>query len=191
MFLAKLFLSQTRAEILSVLFDGSAQRLHMRDLERRGSVTIGSIQKEVNKLKGLDLIKAEPDGNRLYYSANTDHPIYQELCGLVLKTSGFIEELKEALINIEGIKCAFIFGSIAHGSEKAHSDVDLIVIGDIKLRQLTPTLKQISNKIEREINPHIYSLPTFKEKMARNDHFLKSVMKNDIRYLVGGEDVFK
>lgn len=187
--LAQILSSRVRAEIFRLLFNEQKPFIHLRDLQRKSGLSIGTIQKEIAHLKSLDLVIAERDGNRLNYSANSAHPLYKEICGLVAKTSGAAERLKEALASIKGIECAFIFGSFAKGKEKSHSDIDLIVIGDVGLRTLSSTLKALTEKTEREINPHIYSLKTWKEKLKKKDHFLRSVMSEEKVILIGDENV--
>ncbi len=187
--LAQLLSSQVRAEIFRLLFNGNKTAIHLRDLQRRSQLSIGTIQKEISHLKELDLVVPERDGNRLYYTANTTHPLYKEICGLVEKTSGIVEKLKEALSSIKEIDCAFVFGSFAKGEEKSHSDIDLIIIGNVGQRTLSSLFKKITEQTEREINPHTYSLKAWKEKLKKKDHFLKSVLISEKIFLIGDEDV--
>src|SRR5690606_31606587 len=113
-------------------------------------------------LKAMDLIKSHKDGNRIIYEANDAHPLFNVICELVAKTSGVKDELKKILTDLIGIEYAFIFGSYAEGKEKASSDIDLVIIGDISLRAITPTLKKITEVIERDVNPHVYTLKSWK-----------------------------
>lgn len=189
--LAQLLSSQVRAEIFRLLFDGKKSSIFLRELQRKSGFSIGAIQKEIANLKDLDIVTAERDGNRLYYTANSAHPLYKNICGLVEKTSGAAEKIKEALIPIKGIESAFIFGSFAKGTEKSHSDIDLIVIGDVGLRTLSSTLKKLTEQTEREINPHIYSKQSWKEKLKKKDHFLISIMSEEKIFLIGDEDVLR
>lgn len=187
--LAQLLSSQVRAEIFRLLFNGNKSAIHLRELQRKSQLSIGTIQKEISHLKKLDLIIPKRDGNRLYYTANSEHPIYKEICGLVEKTSGTAENIKEILNSIKGIECAFIFGSAAKGEEKSHSDIDLIIIGNVGQRELSSKFKGITEIIQRELNPHIYSMKSWKEKLQKKDHFIKSVLNNEKIFLIGDEDV--
>jgi predicted nucleotidyltransferase len=187
--LVQILSSQVRAEIFRLLFNASRSSIHLRDLQRQSGLSIGTIQKEMAHLKDLDLVLAERDGNRLYYSANIDHPLYKEICGLVEKTSGIKEQIKTALHSIKGIDCAFIFGSYSKGEEKSHSDIDLIIIGTVGLRTLSSIFKDITEKTQREINPHVYSMKSWKEKIKKKDHFIKNVLSEQKIFLVGDENV--
>jgi DNA-binding transcriptional ArsR family regulator len=86
--LAEILSSKIRSEIFRMLFGVNGEALHVREIERRSGLTIGTIQQELKKLVRLDLIKKRKDGNRLYYEANREHPIYPDIRNLVLKTVG-------------------------------------------------------------------------------------------------------
>jgi predicted nucleotidyltransferase len=187
--LSQILSSQVRAEIFRLLFSGDKVSIHLRDLQRQSGLSIGTVQKEIGHLKELDLVTSKRDGNRLYYSANRVHPLYKEICGLVEKTSGITERLKEALRSIKGIECAFIFGSYAKNEEKSHSDIDLIIVGEVGLRALSSIFKDLTEKIQRDINPHVFSKKSWFEKIEKKDHFIKIVLGEKKVYLIGDEDV--
>ncbi len=188
--LAQILSSHVRAEIFRLLFNSNKSSIYLRNLQRQSGFSIGTIQKEIAHLKRLDLVTSERDGNRLYYAANSSHPLYKEICGLVEKTSGVAESLREILGSINRIECAFIFGSFAKGAEKSHSDIDLIIIGTIGLRILSSKFKELTEKTQREINPHVYSMKSWKEKLKKKDHFIKSVIGEKKVFLIGDENVF-
>lgn len=189
--LTQIISSQVRAEIFRLLFNSKKPSIHLRDLQRKSQLSIGTIQKEIAHLKELDLIIPKRDGNRLYYSANSNHPLFKDICSLVEKTTGIVENLKNILSTIEKIECAFIFGSYAKGEEKSHSDIDIIIIGDVGLRALSSKFKEITEQTEREVNPHVYSLKSWKDKLKKKDHFIKNILSDKKIFLIGDEDVLK
>ncbi len=152
--LAELLSSRGRAEIFRLLFGGTGEELHVRAIERRSGLNNSTIRQELRKLVRLDLVHSRRDSNRVYYRAKTENPLYPEIRNLVLKTSGLADVLKPALQD-KRIRAAFVFGSIARGEEKAGSDVDLMVIGELGLRDLSGLLSGIEEKIGREVNPHV------------------------------------
>lgn len=188
--LEKLLTSQSRSEIMRLLFDGQEHEFYLRELEKLMGTAISSVQKEVKHLSDLDLIKSRRDGNRLYYKANTNHPIYSELVSIVEKTVGISALLKEVLERPQ-IECAFIFGSVAKNKEKAASDIDLVVIGDIGMRTLSKMLAPIQEKVGREINPHIYTAREFKKRVSEKEHFISAILKGTIKPLIGDIDDYR
>ena len=188
--LSEILSSNIRAEIFRNLFGVAQHSLHLRDIERRTGFAVGTVQQEIKKLKRLDIITRIKDGNRVYYKANTNHPLYSDIRNMVIKTNGLADLLKEALSSETKIKIVFVFGSIARQEEKAISDVDLLVIGDIGLRKLTGLLMDVSGKIGREINPHRLTEGEFIKRKKGEDHFLQQVLNSPKIFIIGSEDEF-
>jgi predicted nucleotidyltransferase len=122
----------------------------------------------------------------VYYRAKTESPLYPEIRNLVLKTSGLSDVLKSALTD-KRIRVAFVFGSIARGEEKAGSDVDLMVIGQLGLRDLSRLLSGIEEKIGREVNPHVLREEEFQKRIRAKEHFVSSVMEAPKLFVIGSQ----
>lgn len=189
--LGEILSSKIRAEIFRNLFGDTKQSLHLREITRRTGFAVGTVQQEINKLQRLDIITRIKDGNRVYYKANTDHPLYPDIRNLVAKTSGLADLLKKTLSTETKIKIAFIFGSFARKEERATSDVDLMVISDIGLRKLTGLLMGITDKLGREINPYRLNEKEFIKRKKEKDHFLAEVLKSPKILIKGTEDELK
>lgn len=184
--LAELLSSQGRAEIFRLLFGPRNGELHGRELERQSGLADATVRQELKKLSRLGVVQARQDGNRTYYHANVAHPLYPDIRNLVLKTSGLTEVLGEALGEAD-IEVAFVFGSIASGTATASSDIDLMVIGPITLRQLGKRLSGVATKLGREINPHVLPRAEFTRRQQARDHFLSTVLAAPKLFVIGGE----
>jgi predicted nucleotidyltransferase len=188
--LSELLTSNTRAEIMRLLFNGQEREHYLRDIEKLTDVAINSIQKEVKHLAGLELLKARKDGNRIYYRANTSHPLYLDLVSIVEKTVGVVGQLKLKLDD-KRIETAFIFGSFATGKEKSESDIDLVVIGELGMRALTKLMSGLQERIGREINPHIFTRDEFMARIKKRDHFVSSILKEELKPVIGRVDDYR
>lgn len=188
--LAEILSSKVRAEIFRVLFSSDDAALHMREIERKSGFTIGTVQRELSKLVKLDLIYKTKDGNRTYYRANKENPIYHDITNIVQKTVGAIFLFKEALSQSTAIEFAFIFGSFASGKQKSHSDIDIFVIGDIGLREVVSLLYGISDKTGKEINPQVISKSEFINRVNSDDHFISNIINSDKIFITGTKDEF-
>jgi predicted nucleotidyltransferase len=184
--LAELLSSRARAEIFRLLFSGTGKELHVREIERRSGLNDSTLRQELRRLVRLDLVQSRRDSNRVYYRAKTESPLYPEIRNLVLKTSGLSDVLKSALSD-KRIRVAFVFGSIARGEEKAGSDVDLMVIGQLGLRDLSGLLSGIEEKIGREINPHVLHEDEFRKRVRAKEHFVSSVMESSNIFIIGSQ----
>lgn len=179
---------RARASVLTLLWMGPERGYHLRELARRSGLAIGTIQQEVSNLSSVELIKRFRDGNRLYYLANRGHPLYADIRGIILKTSGMGGVLKDALKSIEGIQLAWIFGSLASGDHTDESDIDLFVIGVTGLRQLAPVLRALTDQLAREINPVIMPEIEYRERLRKEDPFIETVKTSQKIWLIGSEN---
>jgi len=182
--LAELLSSRARAEIFRLLLSGSGEELHVREIERRSGLNDSTLRQELRKLVRLDLVQSRRDSNRVYYRAKTENPLYPEIRNLVLKTSGLADALKSALVD-KRIHVAFVFGSIARGEEKAGSDVDLMVIGQLGFRDLSRLLSGIEEKIGREVNPHVLNEKELRKRVRAKEHFVSRVMESTKIFIIG------
>lgn len=185
--LAELLTSRARAEIFRLLFSGRGEELHVREIERRSGLNESTIRQELRKLVRLDLVHSRRDSNRVYYRAKTGNPLYPDIRNLVLKTSGLADVLSSALQD-KRIRLAFVFGSIARGNVKAGSDVDLMVIGELGLRDLSGLLSGVEERIGREINPHVLQEDEFRKRLRAKEHFVTSVMESPKIFIIGSQD---
>jgi predicted nucleotidyltransferase len=124
----------------------------------------------------------------VYFQADTGCPVYPDLRGLLLKTSGLVDVLRSALAAVMGrIQFAFVYGSIARSHERSESDVDLMIIGEVDLSEIASSTREAAQLLGREINPKIYRRTEFTQKLARKDHFLHSVLKAPKIFICGTE----
>ena len=182
--LADLLSSRVKAEVLRLLFGAGAAELHVREIARRAGLNEATVRQELSRLRRLGVVTSRKDGNRSLYRAAAGHPLYPDLRGLVLKTSGLADVLREAIASPR-IRVAFVFGSVAEGTEEPASDVDLMVIGDLTLRDLTKMLSGVSARLNREINPHLLSPDEFAKKRRARDHFLTTVRRGAKVFVTG------
>lgn len=86
--LALLFSSRVKAELFRLLFGSGANELHVRELGRQSGLAMSTVRQELKNLVRLGVVKSRQDGNRTYYRADSQHPLYPEIHSLVLKTCG-------------------------------------------------------------------------------------------------------
>jgi predicted nucleotidyltransferase len=187
--LEALFTSHARVEVLKLFFLRSSDRHYVREIASLTDQPVRAVQRELARLEQGGLLMSELDGNRKYYRANRNTPVFDELRSLLVKTAGLTDEIKGKLQNqSEQIDLAFIFGSFAKGAESSRSDVDILVIGSISARTLAALIAQLKVDLEREINPTILPQGEFKQKLKASDPFILSIMQEPKIFLIGGED---
>ena len=145
-----------------------------------------SLQRELGSLEQSGILQQRRDGRRTYFKAETRSPIFQELRSVFEKTVGLIPTLRNALTPFANrILCAFVYGSIARREEHATSDVDLMIIGNVGLADLAPSLRRTEKRLGREVNVTNYSVVEFRKKVAMGDHFLTSVLNGTLQFVKG------
>ena len=107
---------------------------------------------------------------------------------LIMKTAGMGDILTRAIAPLaEHIRIAFIYGSLARSDESKGSDVDIMIIGDVSFADVVAALSPAQQNLNREINPSVYPVKEFEDKLAKGHHFLQSVFEGDKWFLIGGE----
>lgn len=176
---------QARAEVFKILFQTHQPEWHMREIVRQSGLNLRTIQRELAMLTESELITSRKDGNRQYFKANEEHPIFMDLCSMVQKDGNARQLLYRALETQAGIEVAFIYGSMAKGEAMPQSDIDLFVIGSIGLRQIVKALGPIREKLHREINTYNLSVAEWRERCSMADAFTKNVAENEKIFIIG------
>lgn len=184
--LANLLFGTYRRDVLGLLLLRPSESYHVRHIARITGRPANSLYRELAALAEAGLLVRAAQGNQVHYRANPDCPIYEELRGILKKTTGVADVLREALAPLAGrIKSAFVYGSIASGEESARSDVDVMVIGDIKFEDAIYALSPAQETLRREINPHVYRLKEFRSTLAERGGFLFRVLQGPKIFLIG------
>ena len=153
-----------------------------KHLRRRPS----SLQSPLAALQSAGILSRRKEGNRVYFQANPDCPFLLELQGLMAKTVGLVEVLREVLVPLKDrLEVAFVHGSVAKSSEVAASDIDVIAIGSLGLADLSPVLEKAEARLGRPVNANVYPPREFAKKLAAKNHFLCSVLDKEKLFVVG------
>lgn len=179
--------TDARRAIFSRTYLDPSKEFYLRELVRLTGFAPRTIQQELDRLVASDLLTERRDGNRRYLSANQRHPLFSPIRQIVLMTEGLAYVLRDAL-GTEGIDFAFVFGSIADASPKAGSDVDVLVVGSIGIRETVSRLSPTQDVLGREVNPIVWTQKEYENRATGADHFLTTVLRGN-RIMLVGEDV--
>ena len=184
-----LFPNQYRRKVLGLLLMRPDQQIHLRELARVIGAAPGTLKKELDALCGVGLLRAERVGNQVRFCANTAHPVFPELQALIRKTIGLADALRLSLAPLAGrIDAAFVFGSMASGTESAGSDIDLMVVGDAGFAEIVDVTYAAQATLGREINPKVMSASEWQAKKAERNAFLQDVLNKPRIMLIGDAD---
>ena len=179
---------RTRRTLLAVLLSAPERPWYISDLARHLGVPASSLQRELASLTHAGVLRREQNGNRVYYQAEPTFPLFPELRSMFAKSTGLVEQITAALEPLaSGIDFAFLFGSYAREEQTARSDVDLLLVGDLRMATLSLPLRRLEEKIGAEVNVSLYSLGELREKWESHNHFVHTVMRERKIFLKGSE----
>ncbi len=177
---------KTRQGVLAATLTQPEKWWYLSELARFLGTTPSSLQRELSALVDTGILEQRREGTRVYFRAQRHSPIYRELRGIIAKTAGIIPVVRTVLAPLgRKILCAFVYGSVARAEEHATSDIDLMVIGQVGLLELTPALRKAEQALGRDLNATTYSVNEFRGKVERNDHFLAAVLKRPKQFVKG------
>jgi predicted nucleotidyltransferase/DNA-binding transcriptional ArsR family regulator len=182
-------LSKPVQEILAALLLEREEPWYFRDLAKRLNRTPSTLQRPLDSLVRAGIIKKWTDGNRAYFAADSQCPFLSDLRGLLVKTVGLVDVLRETLRHhAKFIQVAFVYGSVARGRPGSASDIDLLVIGNATLSDLSPDLTRAEERLRRPVNATVYSPREFRAKLESKSHFLRSVLSKEMIFVKGSRD---
>jgi hypothetical protein len=183
-------LTPVKQKVLAATLLHPDRAWYLLELARSLSMPVSSIQHELGVFVASGLLTRRKDGNRVYYQADRKCPIYPELAKILVKTVGVVDVLKKALAPLAShIDVAFLYGSIASSKEQTESDIDLMVVGDVQLLDLSNALlRRIEPQLGRSVNPTVYTTQEFQKKVREGHHFLTSVLEKEILFVHGAAD---
>jgi hypothetical protein len=144
------------------------------------------VRQELDRLTRLGVVQSEADGNRTYYRANQEHPLYPGISSLVLKTVDVVDVLRETLRDTP-VRVAFIYGSAAGSLEQLARELDLMVIGSIGKRELEKRLAAGAHTVDRRINFYLRTVEQFKWQKREHDQCLSTALAEPRLFIIGDD----
>lgn len=179
---------EVRARVLAATFGQPEREWYLTELARALETRPSSLQRELEALIKAGILEQRRDGRRVYVRPDKTSPVFADLKHLLDKTAGLVPILSRELEPLgESVRVAFLYGSIARSEETSASDIDLMVIGTAGLSDLIPALRSSEQALGRPVNPTVYSLQEFQQKVVRNDHFLTAVVRGAKQFVKGSE----
>jgi predicted nucleotidyltransferase len=178
---------QSRSAILAALAAAGDEGLHLREIARRANLNSKTAMRELHSLRNVGILVSHQVGRQVVYRLNPDCPIYDELRSIIRKTVGLAAVLRVALEPLaDRIEQAYIYGSHARGDERPDSDVDLMIVGKVTLREVSPRLREAGRTLHRVISPTLYTPEEYTRDLNANDSFVARVHNGERLDLIGG-----
>jgi len=179
-----------RRKVLALFLLNPEKRFYFRESVRLLGDTPGSVQRELKSLTGAGILIMESIGIQKFYQANTASPVFGELKSIAEKTFGVADVIRDILRPMAGkkIDVAWVYGSVAGGTDRSSSDIDVMVIGSLSFRELVSVLNPVEETLRRPVNPTLYSPDEFSKKSGEKNHFVRNILRSEKLFVVGTED---
>jgi predicted nucleotidyltransferase len=188
--LADALFTRTQQRVLRLLFGRPDRSFYASELIRDAGTGSGAAQRELARLEDSGLIVARRIGNQKHYQANAVSPLYPDLRNIILKTVGLAEPLREALKPVASdIRVAFVYGSVARATDKAGSDIDLMIVSDkLSYGDVFGAVDKLSRTLGRNVNPTVYSAAEFSKRARNENAFITRVIEGPKLWVIGTEN---
>lgn len=188
--LADALFTKTQQRVLGVLFGQPDRSVYASELIRMAGTGSGAAQRELARLEDSGLVVSRRVGHQKHYQANPEAPLFGELRSIVLKTIGLAEPLRTALKPLStSIRAAFVYGSVARATDRAASDIDLMLVSDtLSYAEVFGALERAARQLGRPVNPTVYTAAEFARRTRGENAFLTRVLDQPKIWIIGGED---
>jgi predicted nucleotidyltransferase len=187
--LSNALFSKVQQRVLALIFGQPERSFYTSEIVRSVNSGTGAVERVLSRLQRSGLVSVERIGNQKHYRANPDAPIFEELHSLVVKTVGLAEPLRKSLQPYaDAIKAAFVYGSVAKGTDTALSDIDLMVIGDeLNYSDLYTGAQDAEGKLRRKVNPMFLSLKDWQRKASDRGSVISKISASPKIFILGSE----
>lgn len=186
--LSDFMISRVRVKLLKLFFDDPREMYYVRQLTRMTEEEINAVRRELKRMEKCGLVKREKRGNRLYYYLNPSYDFYEDLLSLVAKSTGIGRSLRQNRKKLGKLKFAMVSGKFVRRKERSSSDVDMLIVGDIVMPELSLIVQAEENRRQTEINYTVMTEDEFMFRKNRRDPFLLNILSDSRVMIVGDEE---
>lgn len=159
--LEALITSKTRINLLLKFFLNSNNKAWLRSLETEFGESTNAIRLELNRFLKAGLLVTVNEGNKKVYTANTKHPLYNDIHNLLLKHIGLDQVIDKVTSKLGKLNSVYLVGELAKG--KNSKVIDLWFVGEkLDKNYLLKLVEKSEEMINRKIR---YIILTDKELM--------------------------
>lgn len=158
--------SKTRIKLLLKFFLNSESRSYLRGLETEFGESTNAIRLELNRFEDAGMLKSKKQGNRKYFKANTNHPLFEEMQKIMRKYVGIDQIIERVVNNLGNLEQVYMEGKLAQGIEA--EVIDLILVGNnIDRQYLTKLLNRAEEAIHKRIRYVLFDSGMAKEYIEK------------------------
>jgi len=185
--LKHLFVSQTRLKLINILFYNPQDIYYVRQLVRLTDEEINSVRRELANLLKSGVVSSEWRGNRLYYWADKQSSLFFNLLTIANQSSGLGLKLQNKNETLGTIKLVFYSNKFITGDKRNPDDIDLVIVGDVSLREIDSFIKQEQEVRGHEINYMVMGKGEFRLRRQKRDQFIVDFFLSSPIAIIGNQ----
>jgi predicted nucleotidyltransferase len=176
--------SKVAQSVLRFFIANETAEGYVNELARTLQLDPGNLDRKLKELEKEGLLISEFHGQQRYYSLNREYPLLQAYRQLVNGSFGFEDLLRKKLSHIQGLQNVYLFGSYVSGTMDAHSDIDVLIVGDMSIKDTQNQIRTVSQQIGRTINPVYISESELQKRQKEKDSFVKDVFDSKYKKVI-------
>lgn len=181
-------ISKVRVKLLKTFLASPEEMYYIRELTRMVDEEINAVRRELLHMKANGMVKEEKRGNRLYYQFNRAYLYHKELLSMVAKSTGLGRTIAKSSPKLGKLKFAMVSGRFARKMPRLKDTVDLLLVGELIMPQVTELIKAQEAKLEREINYTVMTEDELAYRKSHNDPFIGRILQGSRVMIVGDEE---
>ena len=186
--LSDFVVSKVRVKLLETFLKDPESMFYIRELTRMIGEEINAVRRELIHMQDVGMVKDEKRGNRIYYTFNKNYLFHKELMSMIGKTTGLGLALTKAAPKLGKLKFAMVSGRFVRHMPRAKDTVDLLLVGDLIMPQLTEMIKEQESVLSREINYTVMTEAELLYRKTHNDPFIGRILEASRIMIVGDEE---
>ncbi len=189
--LKNIFVSRVRIKLLEVLLSKPGELFYVRQLVRATSEEINAVRRELANLQGAGMIIRENRANRVYYYFNKKNVLYEELLSMINKTTGLGKLFLKQRQKLGKIKAVYFSLAFAEKQPYSEEAVDVVIIGDVVLPEISALIGTEQIKLDREINYTVLDIEEYTYRKTKRDPFVLTLLTMPRVMIIGSQfDLF-
>jgi len=187
--LEDIIISRVRRKVLELFLTNPGSIFHVRDIVRKVSEEINAVRRELAHMEKAGMVTKEQRANRLFYTFRKDYPLYSNLLELIIKSTGLGWEMIKRRVKLGKIKFVMFSGRFIRGMiPKNANDIDVLIVGNVVLPELSQLIKAEEGIRGRELNYTVMTEEEFDYRKRRRDPFIVSILEGSRIMIIGDEE---
>jgi predicted nucleotidyltransferase len=154
-----LITSKTRIKLLLKFFLNGQNKAYLRNLEAEFGESSNGIRVELNKFEEAGLLTTSAEGNKKIYTANTRHPMFDDIRSILMKYTGLDKIAEQVISKLGEVEAVYLVGELARGLD--NPIIDLLFVGEIDKNYLLKLTERAEKLIHKKVRFVIFSVKEF------------------------------